>query len=122
MPRDLSIVVMGPDHARVHGALSLAVGGAALGGRVRLFFQGEAVKALAQAKCWPENDALRDIGAATLPELRAQAAELEIEIFACETGMHLTGVRADGLVAGVETAGLIGFLAGRGEADEMVTV
>ena len=23
--------------------------------------------------------------------------------------MHLTGVRADGLVAGVETAGLIGF-------------
>ena len=116
--RPLRIVVVEDAPARVHGAITLALAAAALGRDVGLFFQGEAVRALeAGGGSYPETPVA---GVATVAELMTQCGEMDVRLIACETGMHMSGLRASALLPGVETGGLIGFLA---DADaEIMTV
>ena len=120
MPRGLKLIFLEDSHARVHGGLSLAVAAAAMDRPTALFFQGVAVRALAASRCWAADPPLRESGIATISDLLAQARELGIGITACESGMHMAGVRAEELRGGVETGGLIGFLAGSADAELVV--
>lgn len=117
MPRALNIVVVEEGHARVHGALSLAVAAAALGRPVSLFFQGPAVRALAKDQVWPEDSAFQSHGAPTVQELLLQCEDMAVPLSACETGLHVTGLGASGLRPGIETEGMISFLARQADAD-----
>lgn len=121
LPRALNIIVMADDHAQVHGALSLAAAAAALGRPVRMFFQGVAVRALAEHRNWADDSALEAEGAPTISDLLTQCSELQVPVSACETGLHVTGIGAAGLRPGIETEGLIAFLAHQSDA-ELVTV
>ncbi|MHB9880321.1 DsrE/DsrF/DrsH-like family protein [Pacificimonas sp. ICDLI1SI03] len=122
LPPALNIVLVDTGYARIHAALSLAVGAAALNRQVRMFFQGEAVAALSARKCWPESDRYRAAGVATVQELFSQAEEMDVELAACETGMHLTGLRAGDLRPGCVTMGTIGFLAACNMGGDLVTI
>ena len=118
--RTLNIVVVEALDARVHGALSVAVSAAALGRTVRLFFQGGAVSALAGGRIDPSDAVQPGAGVPTLAELFDQCRELGVPLFACETGLHMTGLTARALRDGVETSGLIGFLGGQAEGELIV--
>ncbi|MEO0499288.1 MAG: DsrE family protein [Pseudomonadota bacterium] len=106
MSRGLSLVVLTDDATRLQGGLVLAVSAAALNRRTRLFFQGQAVALLAANRGWPS---LPD-GVADIDQLFDQAQELGIDIAACETGLHGTGLTAADLRPGIQTFGTIGFL------------
>ncbi|MBV7257345.1 DsrE family protein [Pacificimonas sp. WHA3] len=119
MRRGLSLLVAEGTQPRLHAALSLAVASAALGRAVAIFFQGSAVAALEAGRVWPADAAHRAAGSPTIADLFANAREMEIGIGACETGIHLANLSADRLIPGVETTGLIAFLAAHGD-DEIV--
>jgi predicted peroxiredoxin len=117
--RGLAIVFAEANHARLHGGLSLALAAAALGRPVRLFFQGEAVCALQAGRRWAGDKANRAAGLPPLAELLAQAIGLGVPTMACESGLHLCGLGQPGLIAGVETGGMVAFLADARE-DELL--
>jgi predicted peroxiredoxin len=111
MKRGLAIVFTEANHARLHGGLTLALASAALGRPVRLYFQGEAVCALQVGRHWAGDKSFKSNGMPPLSELFVQAADLGVPMMACESGLHLCGLSAPGLIAGVETGGMVAFLA-----------
>jgi predicted peroxiredoxin len=115
----LAIVFAEANHARIHGGLSLACAAAALGRPVRLFFQGEAVCALQVGRHWTGDRAYAASGLATLEAMLKQAFGLGIAVMACESGLHLCGLAPTNVIGGVETGGMVGFLADARE-DELV--
>ena len=110
-PRGLAIVFAEANHARLHGGLSLALAASALGRPVRLFFQGEAVSALHVSRRWAGDQACRATGLPSLAELLQQAAAMGVPAMACESGLHLCGLGPALILPGVETGGLVAFLA-----------
>jgi predicted peroxiredoxin len=107
----LALVFAEANHARLHGGLSLALAAAALGRPVRLFFQGEAVCALQVERHWAGDKPYKASGLPQIPELLDQVAGLGLPMMACESGIHLCGLSAPNLLAGVETGGMVTFLA-----------
>ena len=107
----LAIVISDPSHNRVHGALTLAAASAAIGQSVSLFFHGEAVTVLEEHRIWPADATLRSNGIPTVPELLHTALELGVNMMACTSGLHLCGMTAAVLPAGVEPGGMMAFLA-----------
>ncbi len=80
-------------------ALSLAAAAAALGREVAILFDGRSVTALAA------------------PDERVTTLlELGVRIVACQSGLAATGLDASRLPAGVETGGMVGFLAQAGDS------
>jgi predicted peroxiredoxin len=103
------IVAAGSDPARLHAALSLAAAWAALDRPARLFLQGEAVALLREGGAADQD---RDgSGLPTLDELIGECLALGVTIAACQSGLALAGMCAADLPEGVETSGLVGFLA-----------
>lgn len=100
--RGLTIVVAEAAPERFRAALTLVAANAALGGRARLFCQGDAV-ALLRAPMRGEADARHAAaGLPTLAELFQEALGLGVEIVACQSGLHLAGIDAaalDGRIA-----------------------
>ena len=119
--QSLALIFAEANYARLHGGLSLALAAAALGRHVRLFFQGEAVCALQVERRWAGDKAYKAGGLPLLPDLLDQAIGLGLPIMACESGIHLCGLSAPGLISGVETGGLVAFLADARE-DELLFV
>lgn len=109
--RGLAVVFAEANHARLHGGLSLALSAAALGRPVRLFFQGEAVCALQVGRHWAGDKSYKAGGLPMLSDLLEQAVGLGTPMMACESGIHLCGLSSPGLIAGVETGGMVAFLA-----------
>ncbi len=109
--RGLALIFAEANHARLHGGLSLVLAAAALGRPVRLFFQGEAVCALQVGRHWTGDKAYRAGGLPQISELLEQVRGLELPMMACESGVHLCGLSAPGLIPGVETGGMVAFLA-----------
>jgi peroxiredoxin family protein len=107
----LGVIVSEGRHAQLHAALSLACSAAALGRPVRLFFSGAAVSALATGHLFDEDGACAAAGVPTVGELLLSAAELEVGLTACQSGLALTGLTAPELRPGVDTGGMIAFLA-----------
>ena len=111
----LSIVVSGPDPSRLHAALSMAAAWAALERPARIFLQAEAAGLLARL-----DDEAGGGGQPSLRELLTESLALGVTVIACQTGLALSGLSAESLPEGVETGGLVGFLAERGEDQLMM--
>lgn len=110
--RGLTIVVAGPDPDRLRAALTMACAAAALGGRARVYLHEAAVGLLRQ-------NATAPAGLPDLTELRAIAADSGVELIACQTGLALAGLSADGQK--VAAGGLIDLLATL-QGDRLVTL
>jgi predicted peroxiredoxin len=117
--RGLTVIVTTP--ARLRAALELAAANAALGGRARLFCQGEAVAALALPMRDPHDEDYRAAGLPALAELFEEALELGVEPIACQSGLALMGVTADRLDARVGYGGPVSVLQTLGE-DRLLAV
>jgi predicted peroxiredoxin len=114
----LSIVVAGSDPARLHAALSVAAAWAALDRPARIFLQAEAVGLLRPAR--GSDEAGKGAGLPSLADLLAESLAIGVTITACQTGLALAGMSAKDLPAEVETGGLVGFLAERGDDQLMM--
>jgi len=101
----LAIVVAEAGGDRLVTALTLAAAAAALGRPVAMLFDGSSVAALARANA----DAVVDA-------LLASARDLGVRLTACQTGLADLGLAASALVDGIETGGMVGFLAANGDA------
>jgi predicted peroxiredoxin len=115
----LNIVVAGEDEARLHAALSVAAAWAALDRPARIFLQSEAV-ALLRA---PPREAERgrsEAGIPTLADLLEEAIALGASVTACQSGLALAGLSAADLPPGVDTGGLVDFLASSRPDDQLM--
>ncbi|WP_171746124.1 DsrE family protein [Sphingomonas sp. AP4-R1] len=95
MRRGLTIIIAGADPDRLRSALGVAAAEAALGGRVRLFFDAAAVPLLCIPPSPPE------------PLLEA-AIELGAQISVCQTGLAEQGITLD---PRFEAGGLVSVMA-----------
>jgi predicted peroxiredoxin len=110
--RGLTVVTIRADSFRA--ALELAAAGAALGGRARVFCQGEAVAALASPHARHDAD-YAACGLPTLAEIVEEAFGLGVEIIACQSGLVLMGMRADMLDPRIGFGGPVSLLQTLGE-------
>jgi predicted peroxiredoxin len=117
--RGLAVVLSEASHARLHAALTLACAAAALGRPVRLFFHGESVAALTAGRHWQGDAMYRAAGLPSVGELVENALGLGAQVMACQTGLQLIGVTAASLAEGIETGGMVAFLADARD-DELV--
>ena len=115
----LNIVVAGDDSARLHAALSVAAAWAALDRPARLFLQAEAV-ALLRALPGDRDRRRREAGLPDLAELLEESVALGVNVIACQSGLALARLSAAELPAGVDTGGLVGFLAGSSPDDQLM--
>ncbi len=111
--RGLTVVVATPDRLRV--ALEVAAAQAALGGRARVFCQGEAVAALALPMRAAHDEDYRAAGLPTLATLFEEASGLGVETIACQSGMQLMGVDAPLLDPRIGSGGLVSLMQALGE-------
>jgi peroxiredoxin family protein len=117
----LPLIVHAGDYERVHYALVLASGGAAIDRKPILFFTGPAVVALID---WTrldgsERDAqFRANGVAGYEELLAACAALGVRIIACEMALKARGHAAGALRRDItiEIAGVVTLLQAAGSA------
>lgn len=116
----LSIVVAGEDPARFHAALSVAAAWAALDRPARIFLQAEAV-ALLRLSPTAEEGEMRGSGMPSLAEILEESLALGASVTACQTGLALAGLSAEDLPAGVDTGGLVDFLA-KGRPDDQLMI
>ena len=105
--RGLTFVVIRPGSLRA--GLELAAANAALGGRARVFCQGEAVAALAPLRD-PHDADYAVCGLPTLTELFKEALGLGVEVIACQSGLTLIGIDADTLDTRIVFGGSVSVL------------
>lgn len=108
----MRIIVASAERLKLISALELALAGSALGRDVRLFLQGEAAALLALPLAHPSDEARVAVGLPDLATMLEEAAAMEVEIIACQTGLMLAGVAPDAIWQGAEMGGLIRFLSG----------
>ena len=113
--RGLTVLVAGSDVARLRAALATACAAAALGGRVRVYAQEEAVPLLRAGAADPDAARLRAAGLPDATETLAVALDSGVAVIACQSGLALAGLSAEQLAPGVETGGLVSLLATLGE-------
>ncbi len=115
MAEPLGILLISGGHERAHYAFVLAAGAAAIGRRVCVFATNAGCLALAQDWSGLENamrdTAVREAGVAGLDELREAAAELGVQLLACDAGLRMAGLDAALLWREVQVAGVPTFLA-----------
>lgn len=109
--RGLAVVFGEASHARLHAGLTLACAAAALGRPVRLFFHGEAAAALAPERHWAGDVTYAKSGLPSVADLVDSALDLGAAVMVCQTGLQLCGLTAAGLNEGVETGGMVAFVA-----------
>lgn len=129
-PRALSLVVASASFEKVHYALVMAAGAAAIGVPVTLFFTMGACPAILNGDGWrqlPSEKAGFDAtardndfkarGVATMGELLDSCAELGVTFLVCEMGLRAEGLEdaplRDGLA--VTRTGVVTFLNGVGK-------
>lgn len=108
--RGLTILIPTPDRVRFRAALSLACAQGALGGRVRIFCQEEAVSLLAD-RADPDHADLAGRGLPAIPDLIAAARDIGVALMVCQTGLSAAALGPVDLYPGVETGGVVGLLA-----------
>ncbi|MEX2644236.1 MAG: DsrE/DsrF/DrsH-like family protein [Acetobacterales bacterium] len=132
----LSIVVLAGDYERVHYALIMASGAAAVGTPVTLFFTMGGVRALLADRGWrslrpgehgdPEarDTGFQRRGIAGFDELMESCGAMGVRFMVCETGLRAEDVGADQLRDDlpVEIGGVVGFLADAGPRGRLLFV
>jgi len=113
----LGILLRSGGHDAAHYALVAATAAAAIGRDVVLFATNQGCQVLLRTPPLlddPREALLASRGVATLATLRDAAQELGIRHIACEAGLRAEAIAADALAPGVETAGIVTFLAAVG--------
>ncbi|MGC4252928.1 MAG: DsrE family protein [Sphingobium sp.] len=113
--RELRIIVASEDSERLRAALVTASAQAALGGRAAVFLQLDAVALLRAPVAARLDDAHEAAGLPTLALLLEDAVALGVALFACQSGLALSGMAAADLPAGVEVSGPVAFLQQTGD-------
>ncbi|WP_083672079.1 DsrE family protein [Sphingomonas montana] len=119
--RGLTIIVADVSSERFRTALSLATATAALGGRTRIFLQGEAVTLLRDPIMGRGDDAHADAGLPTLATHYAEALALGVRFTLCQSGLTLTATQPSDYEPTTEYAGLVSIMADLGD-DRLVVV
>ena len=109
--RGLTIVVADVSSERFRSALNLALATRALGGRARIFLDGEAVSIVRRPIAGWEDDAYEDAGLPTLPALCAEALDAGVRLILCQSGLAMTGAEPRDFDPRVEFGGMVGLLA-----------
>ena len=115
MPREaLGVLLMSGGHERAQYGLMVAVSAAALGRAAVVFATNEGCRALGADPSgivdWARDARVQAAGVAGVEELREAAVGLGVRLMACEAGLRMAGMGAEGLMPGVEVAGLATFL------------
>ena len=119
--RGLTIVVADISSERFRCALNMALAQAALGGKARVFLDGEAVAILRPPISGWEDEAYEAAGLPTLPRLHAEALDAGVRIILCQSGMAMTGAEPRDYDERVEFAGMVSLMAELGD-DRLVAV
>lgn len=107
----LALIVVSPDPVRLRAALILARAEIALGGKARLFLQGDAAPLLRPPIAAPQDDVWRAAGEPTLAALLDEALEDGVLVSLCQSGLAFAGMDADRLDSRIEITGPVAFLA-----------
>ena len=118
----LNIIVLTEDAERFRGALLLALTHKAGDGEARLFLQLDAVRLLGAPLPAPQDTSHRAAGLPGLADLLDEALDNGVTLIACQTGLALAGLSADGLDPRIATGGLLSFLSTVVPADRLLTV
>lgn len=118
--RGLNIIVSVAEGRRFCAALETAIAAAALGQSVRLFLQGDATAMLRAPAGFAGDAARRAAGLPDLAQMIEEAAAMEVELIACQSGLALAGLTAGDLVPEVRMGGLVGFLAAMDDEERLV--
>lgn len=118
--RGLTLVVAaGSDATRLRTALGLAATHAAIGGRTRLFLDGEAVDLIARPDA-ADDARYAAAGLPSIAELVASCLDLGVAVQLCQSGLALLD-RAAGRDPRLDVGGLTTMMATLGE-DRLVVV
>jgi predicted peroxiredoxin len=107
----LLLIAITNDAERLRGGLMLAAAEAALGGTVRIFLQLDAVALLRAPISAPRDSIHAAAGLPNLAVLLDDALELGVGITMCQSGLSLTGMRADEMDPRITVGGAVGILA-----------
>jgi predicted peroxiredoxin len=119
--RGLTLILTTAGPGKLRAALTLAIAQAALGGRVRLFIDSQAVALLRLPLNDNDDPQHRAIGLPELAALAEEAWSFGVALHACQTGLTLGGLQADQCDARIIWGGLVGLLATL-EDDRLVTL
>ena len=119
--RGLTIVVADVSSERFRTALNMALATAALGGRARMFLDGEAVSILREPIVGWEDEAYEEAGLPTLPALYSEALDAGVRVILCQSGLAMTGAEPRDYDARTEYGGMVSLLAELGD-DRLVVV
>lgn len=120
--RPLLLIATTADAERLRGALTLACAEAALGGRVSLFLQLDAVGLVAPPVIAPHDDAHAAVGLPRLCELLDTALDLGVAVIVCQSGLALAGFAVDALDPRMQMSGPLAVLADVASDNRMAIV
>lgn len=138
-PDKISLAVYSGDFDKVHYALVMASGAAAIGTAATLFFTGDALKALTPGwRAMPigrgGDMGLSDAGSmdddfkakriGTFEELLSACTALGVKIMVCEMGLRALGMKRGDLRADIqiEEGGIVTFLEGASKTGAVVFI
>lgn len=118
----LHLAILTAEPGRLHGALTLAAAEAALGARVRVFFQLEAVALLLSPVDEPGDARRIRHGLPSLAAILDDAREIGVELIACQGGLAILEADAAALGASVGVGGPLAFLSGVEAGDRLLWI
>lgn len=116
----LNIIVAMAEGRRFCAALEASMAASALGHSVSIFLQGDAVAMLRAPAGFAGDGARRAAGLPDLAELLTEAAAMDVDLVACQSGMALVALSAEQMVAGVKAGGLVSFMAAMAPEDRLL--
>ncbi|MFM9828808.1 MAG: DsrE family protein [Sphingomonas sp.] len=120
--RGLTVILVSTEPAKARAALTIALGAAAIGQRSRVFAHERAVALLtADPQADPADAELARSGLPNLPSLLAMTAEAGVELWACQTGLAITGLTIADMAPATQAGGLIALMTTLGD-DRLLTV
>jgi predicted peroxiredoxin len=108
--RGLTIIVATGDAERLHAALTFAAASAAAGAPTRLHLHGNAVALLAPPIAMPDDARHTVHGLPTLAGLFDDAFDLGVAITACQSGLALNAMSAEGIDPRIVMSGPVATL------------
>lgn len=120
--RGLILIVADASPERFRTALVLAAAQAALGARVRFFFQGDALRSIVAPIPDPDGARQAAMGLPTLAQLVREAIALGVSFAACQSSLALLGLKPEDFDPCIEWGGMVGLLSSMAPEDRLVVV
>lgn len=118
----LTIILVAANAARMRAALTMAISTTALEGRARLYCHERAVSLLVPTL--RVDDYPADLARDGLPDrvaLLGMAIDQRVELWACQTGLAMTGLTMAALIPGAQAGGMMALLSTLAR-DQLVTL